>query len=121
MDRIISREEAAEIRSNVAAFQTAVYNTTNAAVKVIESFSNEKVVDSFFASGNYGQKEKELMEKILKGVNEYNEAISGADGLIVQTLKYLDTHTELVESGTASGSVSTSDTYGAGGGSPSKD
>ena len=104
MDKILSHEEAQEIRGQVNSFSTAVYNTTNAATKVINAFSNEAVVDSFFASGKYGKNEKETMENILKAINNYESVINSDGGLIKQTLNYLDTHTELVDTGSAGGS-----------------
>lgn len=54
--------------------------------QLIEQFENEPVVQSFFTAGNFGQEEKEKLEKLIELINKEKDNIG--DTLIPATEEY---------------------------------
>lgn len=75
-------------------------NTDDDLKIVINSFNNEQIVNSFYASGNYGSDVKTKLETILNAIIKYRDVISSEnDGLIAQTKKYAERQISLLEDG----------------------
>ncbi len=106
MDKILKERDIDDLEKHVNSFKLDVDNALEACTTVIKSFSNMAVVESFFASGKYGQSEKEEMEKIYNAIQKYSDVINADDGLIAQTKSYIETQRSLVQSGSSGGSTS---------------
>ncbi len=99
MAKILSEQEIESMQSSVKSLASSVEDSKKACETVINSFTNEAIVESFYASGKYGKKEKEEIEKILNAVNKYYGVIAADGGLIAQTNSYLSTQLSLLQSG----------------------
>ena len=100
MSKILSREELEDIRSSVDALANGLNDTVDDLNVTINSFNNEQIVNSFYASGNYGTGVKEKLERIKNAVIKYRDVITNEnDGLVVQTKKYVDRQISLVDEG----------------------
>ena len=93
---IMSIQDINEIRDFVAAFNKEVKSYVDDLTTVINSFSNEEIVESFFKSGNFGEVTKTKIEKIRDSAKKYEFSI---DGIISVTDNFLNVQEELNNKG----------------------
>ena len=109
MSKILSHDELTSMRQNLVALEENIDEALNDCKTVLDAFSNEEIVNSFFRSGKYGASEKEKVEKVLNAITQFNNVIrTGDNNLCDETLYYIDKQLELVGSGTSSNSSSSS-------------
>ncbi len=111
MSKILSEQEIESMQESVKALSSSVEASKQACETVIKSFTNEAIVESFYASGKYGKEEQEEIEKILNAVNKYYNVISSDGGLIAQTNNYLSTQLSLLQSGKVGQGQNQTDPY----------
>ena len=98
--KILSVEELNGLSNHLNRLVGYIDQTTTDMRTVINSFNNESIVNSFYASGNYGSDVETKLTGILSALEKYTNVISsGEDSLIAQTQKYIERQIELVENG----------------------
>ncbi len=55
--------------------------------QIVKSYDNEEIVNSFYASGNFGGLNKEKLTLTLQALNDYREA---ANNLVSSTILFCD-------------------------------
>lgn len=104
--RILSTNEVENMSKNLQTISEAVNNYISNAQKVINSFNEQGIVQSFYASGKFGTKEKEKLTKIANALQKYWEVVgNGEDSMISQTQKYLSRVMENNDGNVISGEV----------------
>ncbi len=101
--KILSYDDLSEMRQKTTYIAEKIDESLQDCKVVIDAFSNEEVVNSFFKSGKYGAKEKEKVERVLKAIQDFSSVIrTGDSNLYDQTMSYIDRQMELVSTGTSS-------------------
>ena len=99
MAKILSAEDISTMLDTVNSISECTENAASACETVVNSFTNEAIVQSFYASGAYGEKEQTSIEQILSAVKKYYGVINAEGGLIAQTKTFLNTQLSLLETG----------------------
>lgn len=86
------REELSETKIKMIVFKDSLK-------EIINSFENNEIVQSLYASGRFGEQEKEKIMAIQKGVEKYYAILNEADGLFPRTSKFLEEQRYLNEKG----------------------
>ena len=69
----------------------------------LKAFNSNSIVQSFYASGNYGKYNQERIEKVMSALSKYMETISNGPGsLCDETRKFLEKQESLLNSGVSS-------------------
>ena len=103
MTKILSESELERISDYVNGVESVTNRTLSQIEVVLKSFNNEEIVNSFYASGKFGIKEKERLEQVSKAIKRYQDVINGGeDSLIPQTRSYIKRQQELLRNGKAS-------------------
>ena len=73
MSKILNSEELHEIETRVERVERLTTQSLESIKTIINSFSNEEIVQSFYASGKYGVKEQEKLQQILDSITKYTD------------------------------------------------
>ena len=108
-DTIMSYDDYVSAMKSLDTFKHSLEKTITDCKTVIDSFSNEAIVNSFYKSGKFGNKEKVRMEEIYAAITKYYGVLdNGEDSLIYQTKSFINKQLSLLETGSIEGSSSTS-------------
>lgn len=99
MDHILSEEEIATILEDLDKISSCINHTKTNLNTVINNFESNPVVESFFASGNFGKINQEALKEIRNCLEEYESCINGDSGLMVVTRNFLQNQQSRVQSG----------------------
>ncbi len=97
--RILTNNELSAMKSDVQTMRKYIQQETSDLKYVITAFNDEEIINSFYASGNFGAQEEAELERILKAFTQYNNAISGDGGLLAVTEQYINRQIELNTNG----------------------
>ena len=73
--KILSKYDITRIYEHINGIGRNVKAYTDDLTVLINSFSNKEIVESFYASGNYGQETKAELEKYLRTIERYMQSI----------------------------------------------
>lgn len=95
-ERILSESDIREMQEYMASFQKNVKDYYEQMQDSINVFNNNAIVQSFYASGNFGKEMEEELLKIKQGIQRYYEALIDGNGLVPVTQRVMDSHLELL-------------------------
>lgn len=103
-NRILNESDLTFIREQADLYAKHFNEYATHAEKLVNQFNNDPAVQAFYASGNFGNKQREKLSEIVKAIRKYLNVVSeGPDSLVEQTKKYVDRQMELNHSGLSSG------------------
>ncbi len=98
--RILSSSELEEMKRNLNILSNAVENYITKTQQVIKTFNDQNIVQSFYSSGKFGNKQRQKLEKISNALKKYWNVIENGEGsMIAQTRKYIELSLENVSGG----------------------
>ena len=100
MGKILSYDDVRLIKRDIEQVDGRTQGFRNCLSEVITQFKENETVQSFFVSGNFGQKQWEALENLLNAFEKYYQLISGReDSLTKKTIQFCDIQLGLIEEG----------------------
>ena len=95
--KILSADDIAYIKRELGDFNETISYCIGCIETITNSFDNEVVVESFYASGKFGKEKQEQVMKLRDALIKYRNVLS--DTLVSETNAYLQRQLNLVNDG----------------------
>ena len=114
--KILSNNELAEISQQVNNYGNEVTQYIESIKTIIKNLNNEEIANVFYASGKFGDAQKEKLDKLRVALEKYQTRIvTDNNSLVNETQKYI---TKLTERNNSLGATSTGGASTGGGATP---
>ena len=97
MAKILSLAEISNCRHHLYGVRDKVTEYCDAISRVLALYESDDVVQTFFASGSFGQSQYEDLKRLEKALKNYANSVSSE--LVPKTAEYLSTQEALVTGG----------------------
>ena len=97
---IISERDIAEIRQHLAAYRKYIEEYSNCITNLLRNYANEEIVQSFFASGKFGEDKRTNIINLTNRIIAFqNSMINDPDGAIKKSEDFLNNQERLLRTG----------------------
>ena len=97
--KILSVEDCEYILRELKYFNRIINDQCERVQTGLKKFNANAIVQSFYASGNYGREKQERVEKVIGAIKRYLDVLNDWNGLIPQTEKIIQDQQELLNRG----------------------
>jgi len=99
MNKVLSELDIEYIEKDIDLIERLINEHQNVLTTVINSFENEEIVQNLYEVGKFGMEQKEKLQKIKDGIDEFHALINREGGLVAKTREFLATAKSLNQTG----------------------
>lgn len=99
MNHILSEEELQDILNDLSRISKEIAEEKEKIDIIINNFESNPVVESFYASGNFGKSNQETLQELKSYITEYESSINGGGGLVETTKSFVQNQLSRVQGG----------------------
>ena len=99
MDKVLSELDIEYMERDIDTIEKFINEQQKCLTTIINSFENEEIVQNLYEVGKFGIEQKERLQKIKEGIDEFHTLINREGGLVAKTKEFLESAKALNQTG----------------------